>query len=70
MNPGVLRSPTGMLPRPRSGFNPLVEVPLHHTMRSKAVGAIAGAGTVPQVFVNGRLIGGSADLEAYLRKAA
>ena len=47
-----------------------VEVPLHHTIRSKAVGAIAGAGTVPQVFVNGRLVGGAADLEAYLREAA
>jgi len=47
-----------------------VEVPLHHTIRSKAVGAMAGAGTVPQVFVNGRLIGGAADLDAYLREAA
>ena len=27
-------------------------------------------GTVPQVFINGELIGGSAELEAYLRKAA
>jgi glutaredoxin-like protein len=46
------------------------EVPLPHTIRTKAVGAIAGAQTVPQVFVNGRLIGGSAELEAWLRKAA
>jgi glutaredoxin-like protein len=52
-----------------AGFD-FVEIALHHTIRSKAVGAIAGAGTVPQVFVNGRLIGGSMDLEAYLRKAA
>jgi glutaredoxin len=34
------------------------------------VGAIAGAQTVPQVFINGRLIGGSNELEAFLRKAA
>jgi glutaredoxin-like protein len=47
-----------------------VEVPLPHTIRTKAVGAIAGAQTVPQVFVNGKLIGGSNELEAYLRKAA
>jgi len=47
-----------------------VEVPLPHTIRTKAVGAIAGAQTVPQVFVNGRLIGGSNELEAFLRKAA
>ena len=46
------------------------EVPLAHTIRTKAVGAIAGAQTVPQVFVNGRLVGGTAELEAWLRKAA
>ena len=46
------------------------EVPLSHAIRTRAVGAIADAGTVPQVFVNGRLIGGSAELEALLRKAA
>ena len=47
-----------------------VEIPLHHTVRTKAVGAIAGAGTVPQVFINGRLIGGSENLEDYFKKAA
>jgi glutaredoxin-like protein len=47
-----------------------VEVPLPHSIRTKALGAIAGAGTVPQVFINGKLIGGSEDLEAYLRLAA
>ncbi|HEX6138323.1 MAG TPA: glutathione peroxidase [Casimicrobiaceae bacterium] len=46
------------------------EVPLPHAIRTKAVGAIAGAQTVPQVFINGRLIGGTAELEAFLRKAA
>ena len=46
------------------------EIPLPHTVRTKAVGAIAGAQTVPQVFINGRLIGGSQELEAFLRKAA
>jgi len=45
------------------------EVPLPHTIRSKALGAIAGAQTVPQVFIGGKLIGGSEALEAYLRKA-
>jgi glutaredoxin-like protein len=52
-----------------AGFD-FAEVPLPHTVRTRAVGAIAGATTVPQVFINGRLIGGSAELEAYLRKAA
>jgi glutaredoxin-like protein len=44
------------------------EVPLPHTIRSKALGAIAGAQTVPQVFVGGRLIGGSEQLAEYLAK--
>ena len=43
------------------------EVPLPHTIRSKALGAIASAQTVPQVFIGGRLIGGSEQLEAYLK---
>jgi len=47
-----------------------VEVPLAHAIRTKALGAIAGAGTVPQVFINSRLIGGSEALEMYLKKAA
>ncbi len=47
-----------------------VEVPLGHTVRSTAVGAIAGGKTVPQVFINGTLIGTADDLEHYLRKAA
>jgi glutaredoxin-like protein len=44
------------------------EIPLPHTVRSKALGAIAKAQTVPQVFVNGALIGGSEELEAFLKK--
>lgn len=52
-----------------AGFD-YAEIPLPHTVRSRAVGAITGAGTVPQVFVNGNLIGGSEALEAWLRKAA
>ena len=42
------------------------EVPLPHTVRSKVLGAIAKAGTVPQVFVNGELVGDSEKLEAWL----
>ena len=42
-----------------------VEVPLPHTIRSKALGAIAKAQTVPQVFIGGRLIGGSEQLAAF-----
>ncbi len=43
-----------------------VDVPLPHTVRTKAVGAIAGGRTVPQVFINGRLIGGTDELQAFL----
>ncbi len=42
------------------------EIPLNSTIRSKALGAIANAGTVPQVFIDGQLIGGSEQLEKYL----
>ena len=44
------------------------EVPLPHTIRSKALGAIAKAQTVPQVFVGGRLIGGSEELARFLQE--
>jgi glutaredoxin-like protein len=46
------------------------EVPLPHTIRTKVVGAIAGAKTVPQVFINGKLVGGLEELERWARKAA
>ncbi len=47
-----------------------VEVALPHTIRSKALGAIAKAQTVPQVFVGGKLIGGSEALASYLQERA
>ena len=47
-----------------------VEIPLHPTIRSKAVGALSGGKTVPQVFINGKLIGGSEEIESHLKKAA
>jgi glutaredoxin-like protein len=46
------------------------EVPLTHNIRTKVIGAIAGAGTVPQVYINGKHIGGAEELERYLRQAA
>jgi len=46
------------------------EVPLPHTTRSRIVGAVTGAQTVPQVFVNGTHIGGLEGLEGWARKAA
>ena len=46
------------------------EIPLDHKVRTRVVGAIAGAQTVPQVFVNGVRIGGWDALEQWARKAA
>jgi glutaredoxin-like protein len=46
------------------------EVSLPHKNRSRIVGAITGAGTVPQVFINGRRIGGFEELLAWSKKAA
>jgi len=46
------------------------EIPLAHARRSRIVGAVTGQQTVPQVFVNGRHIGGLEALERWSRKAA
>jgi glutaredoxin-like protein len=46
------------------------EIPLGHKTRSRALGAIAGRGTVPQVFINGKHIGGWEELEGWVKKAA
>lgn len=40
----------------------------NHGPSSKTLRAVAKAGTVPQVFIEGELIGGSEDLEAFLAK--
>jgi len=46
------------------------EIPLDHKVRTRVIGAIAGAQTVPQVFINGTKIGGWEELERWARKAA
>jgi glutaredoxin-like protein len=51
------------------GYN-YAEVPLPHTIRTKVLGAVAGAKTVPQIFINGKHIGGLEQLEAWTQKAA
>ena len=47
-----------------------VEVPLDHKVRSRVVGAIAKAQTVPQVFINGERIGGLEELQRWAKKLA
>lgn len=51
------------------GYN-YSEVKLDHSDRSRVVGAITGRGTVPQVFVNGKHIGGLEELQQWAKKAA
>lgn len=46
------------------------EVPLAHSERSRIVGAVTGEQTVPQVFINGKHLGGLEALETWARKAA
>jgi len=48
------------------GFD-YAEIPLHHTIRSKVVGAVTGKGTVPQIFIDGNYIGGADELEQWAR---
>jgi len=42
------------------------EVPLPHSIRTRALGAMAQARTVPQLFVNGELVGGSDAIEKWV----
>jgi glutaredoxin-like protein len=42
------------------------DIDLPHSMRTRALGAIAKATTVPQLFVNGQLIGGSDAVQAWV----
>lgn len=44
------------------------DVNLPHTIRTRALGAIAKARTVPQLFVNGKLIGGSEAVAEWVAK--
>jgi glutathione-dependent peroxiredoxin len=46
------------------------EIPLDHKLRTRVVGAITGAQSVPQVFINGVHIGGWDALEQWAKKAA
>jgi glutathione-dependent peroxiredoxin len=46
------------------------EIPLDHKVRTRVVGAVAGAQTVPQVFINGVRIGGWDALQQWAKKAA
>ena len=44
------------------------QVELGDGVTTKSLYAVSGAGTTPQVFIDGALVGGSDDLEAYFKK--
>ncbi|MFC4274344.1 glutathione peroxidase [Achromobacter aloeverae] len=46
------------------GYN-FVDIPLDNKVRGRVIGAVSGAGTAPQVFINGALIGGLDQLKAH-----
>lgn len=48
-----------------NGFE-YIDVPLEHKIRGKVLGAVSGDMTAPQVFINGKLIGGADALATYL----
>ena len=47
-----------------------VEIPLTHKVRNQALGAITGAQTVPQIFINGERVGGYEELKRWAARAA
>ncbi|MEO7885515.1 MAG: glutathione peroxidase [Polaromonas sp.] len=48
---------------------PYEEISLGHGITTSTLQAVAGAGTTPQVFIGGKKIGGSEDLQAWLKEA-
>lgn len=46
------------------------EIPLPHMTRSRVIGAVTGEKTVPQIFINGKHIGGLEALQRFAKKAA
>lgn len=48
-----------------NGFD-YIDVPLDNKVRGKVLGAVSGEMTAPQVFINGKLIGGAEALQQYL----
>jgi glutathione-dependent peroxiredoxin len=47
-----------------------VEIPLAHQIRGRVLGALTGAATVPQVFINGAYVGDAEALQAFLRRSS
>ncbi len=52
----------------KSGPITTSEIVLGKDVTTRSLRAVTGAGTVPQVFIGGKLIGSADELEAYLKK--
>ncbi len=53
----------------QGGFK-YIEMPLEDNVRNTVLGAVTGRSSVPQIFLNGELIGGADDLEKRLKGAS
>lgn len=51
------------------GYAP-VDIPLENRVRGRVIGAVSGKSTAPQVFINGKLVGGLEDLKRHFGAAA
>ena len=47
---------------------PYEEIQIGRDISQHSLRGLAGSGSVPQVFIAGRLIGGADDLEAYFKR--
>ena len=47
---------------------PYEEIVIGRDVTTRTLRAVSGAGTVPQVFIGGKLVGSADDLDAYLKK--
>ncbi|WP_261313748.1 glutaredoxin domain-containing protein [Burkholderia ambifaria] len=72
---GVLQGPAALTARRRKQLlfdreMDYIDIPLDHKIRGKVLSAVSGSMTAPQVFINGRYIGGAEALEPYLQGQA
>ena len=53
----------------REAHMPYEEVELSHGVTTRTLNAVAGASSTPQVFIGGHKVGGSEELEAWLKRS-
>jgi len=62
-------APAGTLPKAATGIPGLDEITLGGDVTSKTLRGVSGAGTWPQVFIGGKLIGSADDVQRYFDAA-